>query len=80
VKGVSDRANEDGQAAIIRNLPSVCDALAGTVAAGLSDRNACPIPETREPLAKPCFASGVFRCQVSGVRMGVYQLSKYCTR
>jgi hypothetical protein len=21
-----------------------------------------------EPLAKPCFASGVFRCQVSGVR------------
>ena len=22
-----------------------------------------------EPLAKPCFASGVFRCQVSGIRM-----------
>jgi hypothetical protein len=24
--------------------------------------------QTRDPLVKPCFACGVFRCQVSGVR------------
>jgi len=35
VKGVSDRADEDGKDAIARNLPTVCEALAETVATGL---------------------------------------------
>jgi nucleoside phosphorylase len=47
VKGVSDRANEEGKAAIIRNLPSVCEALAETVTVELSHRASCPPPETR---------------------------------
>jgi nucleoside phosphorylase len=46
VKGVSDLANAEGHAAIIRNLPFVCDALAETVMAGLTDRASCPIRET----------------------------------
>jgi hypothetical protein len=36
--------------------------------AGRRLKNPLKCLKTGEPLAKPCFASGVFRCQVSGVR------------